>query len=1485
MTAEPNADPAPVCRQCGGPLGPSIAGSICPRCEFAAALAPLAVPDGAIPESAVRRFGDYQLIEEIAHGGMGVVYRARHVKLDRVVALKMLLLGQFASDLAVKRFQREAAAAAALRHPGIVSVFEVGECEGQHFFTMEMVEGRSLASLLQSGPLPPHSAAVYLKALAEAVAHAHAQGIVHRDLKPSNILIDLFDAPRITDFGLARRLDGTGDLTLTGHILGSPNYLAPELLDGRRSGTRSTEGVGHPGVESSLPPIEGGSALTDLFSLGAVLYECLTGRAPFLGATLEETLLRVRDTDPVPPRLLQARVPRDLETICLKCLEKDPLRRYESAAALARELGRFLEGHPISARPISPLGRGWRWARRRPAMATLVIALHVVATLGLAGILWQWHRAESEAGRAGRAAREIRNQLVRQWVATGNELGGRGRMLEALPWYLQALRDEPDPERREVHRRRLNAALLTAPRSEQVWFHSNAVNLVRLSPDERWVASASDDETARVWDLESGQPLTPPLRHPEAVRGVEFSPDGRFLLSFGSRRLHRPGLGPEGGQGSLRLWALPEGREIWAFDATNTLSTAEWSLDGRRIAASCTDGRARVWAVHSDGNSLSLSLEWEFELPAENRSAAFSPDGKRLATGARDGRFRVWDLGTGRLLHDLDGPASRTSLRAWDRRWMVLFSPDGRQLAGYRDFSVRVWEAESGRPLFDLNPDREVNAVAYHPNSQSLITSSRGGQVEIWSSTQGVRSLVINANEFWTSTAESTRAEFGANGNMILVWDRGGLRFHLPEQGLARAPFLPSVPVVSARMTADGRRVVVGDREGGIWVWNLVPIRATGVAPDLTSVGNAVAFSPDGRRLVAGDLSAGLGVWDAASGRSRLDTPHFQTPGQWGIHQILITPDGRRFLATDNRGTMRLYDFDSGRAASPLWTNSPGQRVCAAILPDGNQVVTGDDEGVIRRIRLEDGACLAAATQTAGLPVRDVLVPADGRFVVTLANDRMAVVRDPVSLEPRGAPMALGGPAHSGQLSPDGTLLLTGCSAEGQPRVWDLATRTVRWSLDFAPGAQSVTFSPDGRWIAVCGSIGGLRVWDAATGRLHRAIELAWDAHHLKFSPNGRWLAVAGTQGVRVWEVPNFDAVTPVWMVDPDYGYANKIDWSPDSTRLAAVGSEYPVRIWNLESGSYSDADWEDLTTGISGKRLDGSGRLVPVPPQELKAARARAQTKYRAEFTPPLEWNVEFLWRQRQFVTWPALEKSLRTLLDQAVPREAPDSPEAGRSEMRHRRAILRLTSGDALGAAEDKPSLEVLVRDATRTPHQIDLRPFYNSGLGTWGLGSPGLHLGDLAPGVHTFDGVGFDVGGIVTLDALNPDRGRSRPRILGIPVGVHGAALHVLQGANFDSADGVPIGDIVLHYADGEARRLEVVYGRDTRNWWTVDGESSDTPRARIVWRGQCPNASADGQSLRLYLSSFPNPRPEVEVRSLDLVSAMNRAGFFVVAMTLE
>lgn len=1479
--------PTPLtCSQCGGVLGSGTTGGVCPRCEFASILEPIAAPNPAVAPAEVRRFGDYELLEEIAHGGMGVVYRARHERLNRVVALKMLLLGPFASDLAVKRFQREAAAAASFRHPGIVSVFEVGEVEGQHFFTMELVEGRSLASLLQGGPLPARAAAVYLKGLADAMAHAHAQGIVHRDLKPSNILIDLFDVPRITDFGLARRLDGSGDLTLTGHIVGSPNYLAPELLTGRL--TSNSEATVGPTAAGDIPPnsVNPGSAtLADLFSLGAVLYEAITGRPPFLGATIEETLLRVRDSEPMAPRALQPRVPRDLETICLKCLEKDPARRYAGARELAEELGRFLDGHPILARPLSPAGKAWRWAQRKPTLAGLIVALHLVGVLGLSGVLWQWKRAEEEAGRANRSSREAQNNLVRQWVATGNQMSGRGRVLEALPWYLAALQNEPDPEHRDTHRRRLTATLRASPRSEHVWFHSNRVNTVTLSPNDRWVASGSDDTFARVWDMESGEPLTPPLPHGESVRGATFRQDGARLLTYSSQKLHHPGLGAEAGQGSVRLWSLPEGRELWSFIHSNTVHAAEFSPDGSRILSACTDGRVRVWMVHEALGRTRVTLEHEFIHPDEARSAVFSPDGQRIATGCRDGRFRLWDRVTGRLLSDLESAPSSESRRAWDRRWKVVFSPDGRQLAGYRDFAVRVWETDTGRRLFDLSLDNEVNSLAFQPHGRFLVTSSRGGLAEIWSTTNSVRRSILRTVPFFTSVDETARATFTPLGDRVMLWNRNGLTFYYPQEAQEAAPFLPVKNVREAQLTRDGRRVVVGDEMGRVSVWNLVPSWTTDRTLELSAVGNAVRFSPDGRRLVAGDLASTVGLWDPRTGRSLLEVPHRQSSGNWGVDQLVTSPDGKNVLAADHGGTFGLYAFENGAPVTPLRTNSPGHRVHAAFLPDGRHIVTGDYDGVLRVVRLADGTVLRSLTNHLHLPFADVLITRDGRWLVTLANDRTAQRRDPMTLEPQADPMPVGGPPYMGQISPDQRLLLTTCSSEGQPRVWELATGRLLTTLDYPTGPQSGGFSPDGRWIVVCGFQGGIRLWDAATGQLVHDLSSDGIMHVFAFSPDSRWLATSGDQGARVWDLSTGQAVTPILGNSIDLGFSNALDWSPDSQSLAGVGGRGRARIWDLRAAPWSDADWETVVVALTGNRLDDEGRLVTVSTEAFTKARHDARRRFPEEFTPTAEQSADFLWLDGQFGSDPGIARELRRYLDLAEASDPPDSPELGRSEIRHRRAILRLRTGDLTGASEDKPALGDLRRDPACTAHQINLEGFINRGLGIWGFGEPGVHLGDLAPGIKAWGGVRFDVRGIMATDGDNSSRGQSPERIQGIPVGVQGAALHLIQGANFENSDGEPIGDLVLHYVDGEERRLPVVYGRDTRNWWTVAGESTETPNARVVWTGECPGARAERQSLRLFMTSFPNPRPDVEVRSLDLVSAMNRAGFFVVAITLE
>src|SRR5262245_3573759 len=353
------------CPRCQAWFKSDRLGGLCPRCVLQKLLETDSRPPPAEGPAAIRVFGDYELLEETGRGGMGVVYRARQLSLNRTVAVKMMLAGHFAGPEAIQRFRLEAESAARLQHPNIVAIHEIGEEEGQAYFSMDFIDGQSLADRVRDQPLPPREAARYLQILAEAVSFAHQHGVVHRDLKPANVLIDSFDQPRITDFGLAKHMQVETELTRSGQCLGSPQYLPPERAQGR------WDAVG---------------PRSDLYSLGAILYHLLTGRPPQAGATVAQTLALVLHADVVRPRVLNPGIPRDLETICLKCLEKNPGRRYGTGRELADELGRFLRGEPILARPISRAEKFWRWCRRHPAQTVTTLSALLILGAGLGGI-------------------------------------------------------------------------------------------------------------------------------------------------------------------------------------------------------------------------------------------------------------------------------------------------------------------------------------------------------------------------------------------------------------------------------------------------------------------------------------------------------------------------------------------------------------------------------------------------------------------------------------------------------------------------------------------------------------------------------------------------------------------------------------------------------------------------------------------------------------------------------------------------------------------------------------------------------------------------------------------------------------------------------------------------------------------------------------------------------------------------------------------
>ncbi|HEX6884336.1 MAG TPA: serine/threonine-protein kinase [Planctomycetota bacterium] len=364
----------------------------------------LAPEDDALP-----RIPGYEIESLLGRGGMGVVYRARHVSLDRTVAIKIPLAGALATATERQRHRREARAVAALKHPNIITVYDVGEFEGRPYFTMEFIEGQHLGAFLASTPQPAREAAALVATLADAVHRAHQAGIIHRDLKPANVLLAPDGTPKITDFGLSRHVGGDATLTVSGFQFGTPSYMAPEQASGPS------------GVQSSS---------VDTYALGSILYEMLTGRPPFRGESAVETVRQVLEEEPAPPSRLNPRVPRDLETICLTCLRKEAQRRYPSADALAQDLRRFLGGEPIQARPVGSLERLYRWGRRHPARATLVGggACALVAALGVA--FWMLHIQNARAGEV--ALREGRaRQAIETAVSLANDLRRSGRWVEA----------------------------------------------------------------------------------------------------------------------------------------------------------------------------------------------------------------------------------------------------------------------------------------------------------------------------------------------------------------------------------------------------------------------------------------------------------------------------------------------------------------------------------------------------------------------------------------------------------------------------------------------------------------------------------------------------------------------------------------------------------------------------------------------------------------------------------------------------------------------------------------------------------------------------------------------------------------------------------------------------------------------------------------------------------------------------------------------
>jgi WD40 repeat protein len=1084
----------------------------------------LEAASAAAPAPPVDTVPGYEILKELGRGGMAVVYQARHTKLNRVVALKMILAGGHAGPTELARFRTEAEALARLQHPGIVAIHEIGEHDGKPYFSLEFCAGGSLNRTLAGTPLDPIEAAQLVRKLAEATHAAHLAQIIHRDLKPSNVLLQLTGAslpiagspghsepptsklhaaiPKITDFGLAKKLDEMGQ-TVTGAVMGTPSYMAPEQAEGKKA----------------IGPA------ADIYALGAILYECLSGRPPFKAATTFDTLVQVLNEEPVPLRRLNAKVPADLETICHKCLSKEPVKRYGSARALAEDLDRFLAGQSVLARPVGRVERAARWCRRNPAVAALSFAVGLLllaaAIVGPTVAIQQASlrqeadeqrqlaenratardterkRAEANATEAATQALAARHALyaARQQVAMNAWRENRGdRLAEVLQrqkpapgakdlrgfewWYLERLARAPG-RRWQASGNMINGVAI-APDSRTaitVGFDGKAtawdvatgqrkwdtgaafrwsVNAVAIAPNGKTIALAGHLGQLQLWSIDGTAGVKLPGHHAQ-VFGVAFSPDGRTLASASADL-------------TVRLWDVATGRQVAVLGAdpyardraagprvhqqtsptesvghTNMVWQAAWAPDGKRLASCSTDGSVKIWSV-PERKLLRTLVGHEGIVVA----VTWSPDGRQIASvsrplvGASGGEIKLWNPDTGHADATFRPPSGGL--------YAVAFTLDGLYLvtAG-QDRTVRVWRKD-GRPVAEHRGFHEdVIGLAIGGRGRWAVAGTRSGEVVALDldAALGKRSI---------ATTDGTRLAVAQDGRLA-IYRRGVVAWHDPAS-LAETVVWPAASVPQPKKG----ELVFADA-------------------------SAFALRPDGQSAHAGHgyIGPGTVVWRSSDGKVR----HLLTGHAGPITAVAFLPSDR-LASADEEGAVKIWNGADGRARTLQVWNGPVRFLVAT----------------------RDGRLWAG-----GAPWTPETMKQRGRRVTSKEGRLARIENDRVAWQ-----TAVAAPPSAADVSPDGRTIVVG--HQNGELVW-LEARTgkeVRRQSSTTGAVTSLRFSPDEPRFAVGRVDGVVRLLDTAAGEELLVLDgSAAPPSDLVFFPGSRQLAVFATEmftggAVTIWD-------------------------------------------------------------------------------------------------------------------------------------------------------------------------------------------------------------------------------------------------------------------------------------------------------------------------------------------------------------------------------